>query len=201
MTNTLLIGTTNSHKILEITDLLPDTPFSIKTLRDYPAITPPEETGATFSENARLKALYYSRITGSTVIAEDSGLEIDALDGAPGIFSSRFNSSSSYPEKFRVIYEQLKQRDTRIKTARFVCALTVADGNKIVFETQQTIEGEIAQNPKGSNGFGYDPVFYLPSYLKTMSELQQKEKNLLSHRADALRKVSAILPKLINGQR
>jgi len=196
VTNTLLIGTTNSHKILEITDLLPDTPFSIKTLRDYPAITPPEETGATFSENARLKALYYSRITGSTVIAEDSGLEIDALDGAPGIFSSRFNSSSSYPEKFRVIYEQLKQRDTRIKTARFVCALTVADGNKIVFETQQTIEGEIAQNPKGSNGFGYDPIFFYPPVNRTLAELPAEDKAEISHRGKALQALRLFLSEI-----
>ncbi len=193
MTNTLLIGTTNSHKILEIKDLLPDTQFAFKTLRDYPAITPPEETGETFSENARLKAFYYSRITGSIVVAEDSGLEIDALDRAPGIFSSRFNSSSSYPEKFRVIYEQLKQRNTKIKTARFVCALTVANGNRIVFETQHTIEGEIAQEPKGSNGFGYDPIFFYPPLNRTLAELPTEDKAKISHRGKALRALRLFL--------
>ncbi len=193
MTNTLLIGTTNSHKIIEIKDLLPDSLFPIKTLKDYPEIAPPEETGATFSENARLKAFYYSRMTGSVVVAEDSGLEIDALDRAPGIFSSRFNNSSSYPEKFRVIYEQLKQRDTRIKTARFVCALTVADGNRIIFETQHTVEGEIAQKPKGSNGFGYDPIFFYPPFNRTLAELPAEDKAEISHRGKALRALRLFL--------
>ena len=197
MTKTLLIGSTNSHKISEIKDLLTDIPLPIKTLREYPTIKPPEETGATFSENASLKASYYSRVTGSVVIAEDSGLEIDALGGAPGIYSARFNSSSSYPEKFRAIYERLGQQDTKIKTARFVCALAVADGNKIFFETQQTIEGEIAHEPKGSNGFGYDPIFFYPPFNRTLAQVSASEKAKVSHRGKALRALRLFLDETL----
>ena len=168
---TLLLATTNQHKLVEIQDLLTGMPVNFRTLLEFPGIKEPEETGATFAENARLKAVYYSRQTGQQSIAEDSGLEIDALDGAPGVLSSRFNGTS-YPDKFSAIYKQLRARNADGSTARFICCLAIADGQQIEFETRGSIEGQISTTPKGASGFGYDPIFFYPSYGRTAGREQ-----------------------------
>src|SRR5215470_4372252 len=123
----LVVATTNRGKLREIEVLLDGVPFSLLTLADWPDVAPPEETGRTFAENARLKALYYARHTGELTVAEDSGLEIDALGGAPGVESARFGGAgSSYPEKFALIYDALRAKNVGMSTARFVCALALA---------------------------------------------------------------------------
>jgi XTP/dITP diphosphohydrolase len=132
----LLVAKTNRGKLGEIVPLLAGLPVDFRTLGDYPPITPPDETGSTFAENAVQKARFYAKHTAALTVAEDSGLEIDALDGAPGVHSARFGGDTTYPQKFALIEEQLGRVPEAARTARFVCALAVADGDRIVFEAR-----------------------------------------------------------------
>ena len=153
----LLVATTNRGKRREIERLLNGVPVDVVTLADWPDLPAPEETGTTFLENARAKALYYASATRHVTLAEDSGLEIDALDGAPGVASARFGGTDlSYPDKFDLIYRMLTAKGAAGSAARFVCAAALAHEGSIVFETIGTIEGRIADEAKGSGGFGYD---------------------------------------------
>ena len=184
---TLLVATTNRAKLREIASLLFGTPYDIVTLADWPAIAAPEETGATFDENARAKALYYASKTGQLTVAEDSGLEIDALGGAPGVESARFGGAeTTYPEKFRLIYDALRASGAPTSSARFVCALALARPGAILFETRGTIEGRIAAEPRGDGGFGYDPIFLYPPFGRTLAEVSAR-KSAVSHRGQAFR--------------
>jgi XTP/dITP diphosphohydrolase len=189
----LLLATTNAGKIREIQEILGDLPNAIVTLDAWPDLEPPEETGRTFAENARQKALYYAAATGLPAIAEDSGLEIDALDGAPGIHSARFGGKTSYPEKFELIYAQLRARGASGSTARFVCATALALQSRVLVETRGGIEGRIVSTPSGESGFGYDPIFYYPPYGKTLAETSVDEKSAVSHRGQAFRQLRAWL--------
>ncbi len=181
---TLLIATTNPGKLREIAAILAGAPVALVTLRDRPPVPEPEETGATFADNARLKARYYSRATGLAAAADDSGLEIDALDKAPGVHSARWHGSD-YAVKFRKIHELLRARGAAGSTARFVCHVTVARGDDILFESTGTVEGTIAATPRGDNGFGYDPIFFYPPLGRTLAELATAEKSQVSHRGQA----------------
>ena len=194
----LLVATTNQHKLTEIQELLAGLPVRIETLAAFPTIEEPEETGTTFAENARIKATYYSQRTGRSAVAEDSGLEIDALDGEPGIRSARFNGES-YPEKFAAIYDRLRARGSTGSTARFVCALAVADGSRVTFEARGVIEGRIADRPSGEAGFGYDPIFFYPPYARTLAEVPAKEKAAVSHRGQAFRALRTHLQAALSG--
>ena len=192
----LVVATTNRGKLKEIARLLEGAPVELMTLADYPGIDAPEETGRTFAENARLKALYYARHTGELTVAEDSGLEIDALDGAPGIESARFGGvDSSYPEKFALIYDALKARKAVGSPARFVCALALARDGGVAFETRGTVEGELATEPKGAGGFGYDPIFFYPPFGCTLAEADADRKAEVSHRGEAFRALRAYFTK------
>jgi XTP/dITP diphosphohydrolase len=165
--------------------LLAGLSIEISTLEDWPGLEPPEETGATFAENARIKALYYAAHTGGVAVAEDSGLEIDALGGAPGVHSARFGGAESpYAEKFRRLYEALGHVSDSERSARFVCALAVARGDRILFESRGTVEGQIAPEPRGHGGFGYDPIFFYPPFGCTLAEAGAR-KSSVSHRAQA----------------
>ena len=188
----LLVATTNQNKLAEILTILTGLPIRIDTLDRHPQIEELEEAGSTFEENARLKAMYYSARTNRLVVAEDSGLEIDALDGAPGVRSARFNGSL-YPEKFEAIYHQLRERGVSGRTARFICALAIADGERIVFEATGTVEGEIASLPRGEYGFGYDPIFFYPPYGRTLAEVAPEDKAAVSHRGKAFRALRTFL--------
>ena len=208
----LLVATTNPDKLREIRGLLADTPVTLLGLRDFPAVEEPEETGSTFAENARLKAEYYAArlvddadacLNGNAgradlVVAEDSGLAIDALDGEPGVYSARFlRPDASYPERFIEIYRRLAERPDRPWTARFVCAIAVVREGRVVFETEGTVEGEIATTPSGAAGFGYDPVFYYPPYGSTLAEVTEEEKLRVAHRGVAFR----ALARWLNAER
>ena len=182
----LLIATTNPGKIKEITGILDGVPIELVTLNDLDPIAEPEETGPTFADNARLKARYYSNATGLVSVADDSGIEIDALDKAPGVHSARWHGTD-YPTKFRKIQELFRERGVSGSTARFVCCVALADRESIVFETTATVEGEIAAAPRGSNGFGYDPIFYYPPFGCTLAELDREKKAAVSHRGKAFR--------------
>jgi XTP/dITP diphosphohydrolase len=156
----------------------------------FPAVAEPAETGRTFGENARAKAVYYSTMLGVVAVAEDSGFEIDALGKEPGLHSARYGGvAASYPEKFALLYARLRERDALASPARFVCALAVARGDKILFEARGTVEGRVADAPRGESGFGYDPMFYYPPLGRTLGELSDREKALVSHRGHAFRQL------------
>jgi XTP/dITP diphosphohydrolase len=197
----VVVATTNRGKLREISRLLAGMPVELLTLADYAPIAAPDETGRSFAENARLKALYYARHTGEPTVAEDSGLEIDALDGAPGIESARFGGEqSTYPEKFALIYDALKARRAAPSsasegklTARFVCALALVRNGEVLFETRGTVEGEIAPEPRGTGGFGYDPIFFYPPFGCTLAEATAEQKSAVSHRGKAFRALGMFL--------
>jgi XTP/dITP diphosphohydrolase len=196
----LLIATTNRDKLTEMRRLLGAATIDLITLRDLPSVAEPEETGATFEENARLKALYYDAAFPSTgaeghyTVAEDSGLVIDALDGEPGIHSSRFvRPDASYAEKFAEIYRRLDEAPGVERTARFVCAISVVHRGVVTFETTGIVEGEIADAPRGTGGFGYDPIFYYPQYGMTLAEASAEQKLRVAHRGVAIGKLAAWL--------
>jgi XTP/dITP diphosphohydrolase len=192
----LLIATTNRDKLKEISAILAGGPFELVTLSDWPGVAAPEETGRTFMENARAKALYYARATAQLTAAEDSGLAIDALDGAPGIESARWGGvDSTYPEKFALIYDQLRTKGSVESPARFVCAVALARDDDVLFETQGTVEGSIAREAKGNGGFGYDPIFFYPPFGKTLAEAGHL-KSTVSHRGVAFRALRAFLGTL-----
>ena len=193
----LLVATTNTGKLREIRSLLAGVPIELVTLRDLPAVEEPEETGLTFEDNARLKALYYSGHTGMTTVAEDSGLVIDGLDGEPGVRSARFlRPDATYPERFAEIDRRLSGPPEKNRTARFVCALAVADRGHIIYEARGTVEGEIAREPRGSAGFGYDPIFYYPPYGSTLAEVAEDAKLAVAHRGQAFRALTSWLASL-----
>ena len=196
----LVVATTNRGKLREISRLLAGAPVELLTLSDFPEIAAPAETGRSFAENARLKAFYYARHTGEPTVAEDSGLEIDALDGAPGIESARFGGEqSTYAEKFALIYDALRAQRAASSalraseaTSRFVCALALVRNGEVVFETRGTVEGEIAPEPRGTGGFGYDPIFYYPPFGCTLAEAGDRKAEV-SHRAKAFRTLAEYL--------
>lgn len=191
----LLLATTNPDKVREIRTIL-DGSFEFLTLADLPPLEAPEETGAAFSENARLKALYYAKATGLLTLAEDSGLEVDALGGAPGVESARYAGvNATYPEKFEKLYTALAKSGRSDRTARFVCAVAVAKDDRIVLEVRGTVEGEIAPSPRGEGGFGYDPIFYYPPFGCTLAEAGAR-KHEVSHRAAALKALREKLERL-----
>ena len=197
----LLIATTNRDKVREIRSLLAGSPVELVTLSDLAPVDEPEETGDTFQENARLKARYYAAHARMLTAAEDSGLVIDALDGEPGVRSARFlRPDASYPERFAAIFERLAQHADRPRTARFVCALTVVDGDRIAFETTGTVEGLIASDSAGTGGFGYDPIFYYPPYGATLAEVGEHEKLAVAHRGQAFRALANWIRATTNAQ-
>jgi len=187
----LVVATTNPNKLREIRGILDGTGVSVEGLDAFPPVTEPEETGATFEENARQKAAYYSTALGLTVVAEDSGLEIDGLGGEPGVQSARDGgpAAGTYPQKFALIYAGLRARHATGSPARFVCALAVACGASILFEARGTVEGRVHDEPKGAGGFGYDPIFFFPPLGRTLAELDESEKASVSHRGQAFRQL------------
>jgi XTP/dITP diphosphohydrolase len=184
----LLIATTNPGKIREIQGILNWIPIELKTLDAFPDIPEPEESGATFAENARLKAIHYSEQTGLPAVADDSGLEIQALGSAPGVHSARWHGTD-YPTKFAAIYRELAARGLETSAARFVAHIALAHDGNILFEATGIIQGEIAPEPKGSHGFGYDPIFFYPPYDCTLAEVDGAKKAAVSHRGKAFRQL------------
>ena len=184
----LLLATTNPNKLREIKPLLAGLAVDIVTLVDLPPIAEPAETRATFWENARDKALAYAAASGLTVVAEDSGLEIAALAGAPGVHSARFlGPGVPYPTRFEEIQRRLAAEANGNRNARFVTALAAVRGTRVLYETEAWIDGLIAEVPVGQHGFGYDPIFFYPPLGRTTAQLTLEEKAAVSHRARAFR--------------
>ena len=192
---TLLVGTKNAGKVREIAELLADLAVNLRSLSEFENIIEPEETGATFAENAALKAAYYARKTGLAALADDSGLEVQALGGAPGVFSARYGgANSSNAQKISKLLGELKDVRTENRAARFVCVMSLANENgEIIFQSEGVCRGEIAFEPRGENGFGYDPVFIPEGFEKTFGELSGEIKSNLSHRAKAIDKIIRFL--------
>jgi XTP/dITP diphosphohydrolase len=198
----LLVATTNPDKLREIRALLGHLPIDILSLRDFARVLEPDETGATFADNARLKALHYDAAVAQPqcgpilTVAEDSGLVVDALDGEPGVHSARFlRPDASYPERFAEIQRRLAARPSVPRTARFVCAVAVAHAGVLVYETTGVVEGEIAPEARGARGFGYDPIFYYPPLGETLGETTEEEKAYVAHRGQAFRRLAQWLEK------
>ena len=188
----LVVATTIPGKVREINDILSGAGIDLVSLDAFPGLVEPDETGETFAENARLKALYYTQATGLPCVADDSGLEVAALDNAPGVHSARWQGTD-YAVKFRKIYELLRARGLETSAARFVCHVALADQGRVIHETTGIVNGEIAPVPRGTNGFGYDPIFYYPPFKCTLAELDLDRKATVSHRGKAFGALRAIL--------
>lgn len=185
----VLIASKNQGKIREFKQMLADWPVSFAALDEWPDIEEPEETGDTFLENASLKAAYYAKETGMISLADDSGLAVDPLNGAPGVLSARYSGNhGDDAANNRLVLSQLANVPDERRTGRFLCALAVAlpDGT-IVATTEGSCEGLILREEKGAGGFGYDPLFWSPVLKKTLAEATSDEKNSVSHRGNALR--------------
>lgn len=194
----LLVATGNIGKLREIETLLSELPFRVLSLADFPQVVLPPETGETFAENARAKALAAVNAVGVPSLADDSGLEVDALDGRPGVYSSRFGGEgASDHDKCLLLLKLLEGIPEERRTARFRAAIAVAWPGREVVVVEGVCEGRIAFAPRGTGGFGYDPVFYLPELGKTMAELSTEEKNAISHRGKALRSIRKVLAEIV----
>ncbi len=191
---TLLVATTNRHKLEEYRTIFSDTPFQLLSLNDIGLNLDVEETGTTFQENAEIKALTYARASGMLSLADDSGLEIDALNGAPGIYSARFAGvDTPYEERFPLIFERLHGVPVAQRSARFRCVITIAEPSGYHESVEGSIEGIITDVPRGANGFGYDPIFLVPELGKTTAEMPPEQKHQISHRGRAARKARTLL--------
>jgi len=190
----LLLATQNPGKVREIRNALEGLSWEVVGLADVLPGAAPRERGRTFAENARTKALYYSRRWPGWILAEDSGLEVDALGGAPGVRSARFSSPAPSDEKNnRKLLRLLGPAPAAARGARFVCVMALAKRGRVVAEFRGVVRGRIASSPRGGSGFGYDPLFYYPRFRRTFAELAPEVKNRVSHRGRAARKLRRFL--------
>ncbi len=194
----LLIATNNQHKIAEFREIFADLPFKITFPREEGLDFEPEETGTTFAENAIIKATAFAQLTGLLTLADDSGLEVDALGGEPGVYSARYGDTpkNAHRRRYELVLEKLRNVPDDRRTARFRCALAIVLPQMVVDVVDGTVEGCITRAPAGNNGFGYDPIFWLPQYEQTLAQVSSAEKHRLSHRGYAARAAVPILKKL-----
>ncbi|MHB0912706.1 MAG: XTP/dITP diphosphatase [Armatimonadota bacterium] len=188
----VVLATRNAKKVQELRALLLGEPVSVLSLADFPEIPEVPETGDTFAENAKLKAEAVARATGRIALADDSGLEVDALGGRPGVYSSRFVEGSD-KDRYMKILELLAGVPQEKRAARFKAAIAIAEPDGTTVVVEDSCEGIIATEPSGDGGFGYDPIFYLQELGRTMAQLSPEEKNHISHRGKALREAVEIL--------
>jgi XTP/dITP diphosphohydrolase len=197
---TLLLATTNPGKLREYREIFAELPFHLTTLDEQGIDLEVEETGATFAENALLKARAYTQASGLLTLADDSGLEIDALGGAPGVHSARWpTADTSYPERFKLIFARLANVPPAQRTARFRCVIALARPDGWQETVEGVVEGIIADAPRGENGFGYDPIFFVPALGSTTAELSPEEKHRISHRGRAALAARDVLLRLTAG--
>ena len=202
MKRKILIATSNPGKFAELRAML-DADVQWLSLADFPGIGEIAEDGATFAENARRKAVGYAKAAGLWTIADDSGLVVDALSGAPGVKSARFCGDKEADrtlldrKNMAKVLKLLEGTPAEKRTARFVCCLCLGSPEKVLIETQGTLQGLIADRQAGQNGFGYDPIFFVPHLNKTVAQLTREEKNAISHRGNAIRRLKPLLNKLL----
>ena len=198
----IVLATGNPGKLREMAQVLSGLAIDVIGLKELGDIPEPEETGETFAENARDKALYYARATGRWCLADDSGLQVDALDGAPGVRSARYSRDTVPPGSDRKTIDlannakllgALEDVPDEQRTARFRCCLALANAEGVLIETDGTFEGRIARTPAGENGFGYDPLFFTPERNCSAAQLPPQQKNAISHRGQAVRRFAELL--------
>lgn len=197
----IVFATGNENKMKEIRMILQDLGMEILSMKEAGVDVDIVEDGASFEENAEIKARAVARVlTNDIVLADDSGLEIDYLDKAPGIYSARFaGEDTSYDIKNNILLDRMEGVPDEERTARFVCAVAAVFPDGTVDVVRETIEGRVAYEPAGDNGFGYDPIFYVPEYGCTTAQMSPEQKNELSHRGKALRSMRAILKEKLDG--
>lgn len=190
----IIVATRNAGKVNEFKEMLGRLGYDVESLLDYETAPETDETGSTFEENAELKSREAAAYFGHAVLSDDSGLEVDALDGAPGVYSARFAGEDKSDEANNaLLLEKLADVPAEKRTARFVCALSLAKPSGETLTVRGTMEGVIGFERKGTNGFGYDPLFVIPSLNQTAAELTKSEKASISHRGQALRKLELAL--------
>jgi len=194
LTEELLLATTNQGKIREIQAFMAELPILISSIQNLRLGSSFQETGKTFKENARGKSLFYSRKWEGITLAEDSGLEIDYLKGAPGVISARFSGPIATDEtNIEKVLDLMKEVEQKHRKARFVSCMVLSRKANLIKTIMGYVEGYITFQKKGTNGFGYDPIFYFPPLKKTFAELRPEEKNIISHRGQALKKLRSFL--------
>ena len=187
----IMIATSNAHKVEEFREMLELLGIQVRSLLDLEEKVEIEETGTTFAENAMIKALSVHERLGIPVISDDSGMEVDAMDKAPGVYSARFlGYDTPYEEKNQYIMDQVKGKT---RTARYVCAIAYVEEDGAAHVFTGVVEGEIADHARGEKGFGYDPIFYYPPYGATLAEVSEEKKNAISHRGRALAQLIAYM--------
>lgn len=188
MEHTIIIATNNKHKAKEFGEIFQNKGITFKTLDDFPEVTDIEENGNTFEENATIKAMAVHKLTKLPVLADDSGLEVTSLNGEPGVHSARYAGDHDDTANNQKLLQKLSEKSDR--SARFVTCLVLINehGDKLV--VYGTVNGQILEVPRGDNGFGYDPLFYIPIKGKTLAEMSNHDKNTISHRGNAIRKLS-----------
>ena len=202
MTIQLLVATHNQGKLVEFAEMFDDLDIEWLSLDDLAVTTDVEETGTTFRENAILKAASYAKETGLLTLADDSGLQVDALNGAPGVYTARYGGKGlSHEERYHYLLQTIKDVPWEKRTARFraVIVISTPDG-EILAEEDGVCEGMIALEPAGNGGFGYDPVFYLPGREQTMAQVGTAVKHQISHRGQAVKKIAPRLRKILAGR-
>jgi XTP/dITP diphosphohydrolase len=191
---TLLLASQNPGKLAEMRLLVAGQPFEVKGPRELGIHEAPDETGQTFMENAVLKARYYAARSGCLAVADDSGLSVAALDGGPGLYSSRFGGEGATDaERNRLLLDKLRGVPTERRGAHFTSAVAVVSNGEVLFQALETVEGRIAEEVRGPNGFGYDPLFFYPPYGKTFGEVPHEEKDRVSHRGKAFARLREFL--------
>ncbi|HXS01188.1 MAG TPA: RdgB/HAM1 family non-canonical purine NTP pyrophosphatase [Pyrinomonadaceae bacterium] len=202
MKQTLLLGTRNSGKLREIENILADSGWSFSSLESFPGVDTPAESGTTYADNAILKARFYAHATGTCALADDSGLEVEALEGAPGVFSARYaGDNASDADRRALLLSELAKIPNANRRARFVSVVAISDAKGSVLNVSEGIcEGTIIFSPRGDGGFGYDPLFVPDGYNQTFAELSEDVKNRISHRARALMKTRDFLSQLDHPQ-
>ena len=195
---TLLLGSSNPGKLREMRQLLAGLPYRVLGPADVGLRGAPEETGATFTENAILKARHYADKSGLLAVADDSGLSVDALGGGPGLYSSRFGGEGATDDdRNRLLLERLRGLPSERRGARFTSAVVAARDGRVVFQAEENVEGRIVEAPRGRNGFGYDPVFFYEPFGKTFGEVDGLEKDRVSHRGKSFARLREFLRSLV----
>jgi XTP/dITP diphosphohydrolase len=190
----LVVATLNRGKGRELVELLGDVPWEVTLLADLPNAAAPDETGATYRENALIKARAAARATGWTALGDDSGLEVDALGGAPGLHTARFGGPGlDDTRRYTLLLDRLRAVPAERRTARFRCAIALVDPDGHERVVEGSVEGRIAEAPRGRGGFGYDPIFFYPPLGRTFAELEPAEKHRVDHRGAAVRAARALL--------
>ena len=196
----LLIATNNAHKLVELREIFADLPLTVTSLADEGITLDPEETGVTFEENAILKAKAFAQASGLPTLADDSGLEVDALSGEPGVYSARYGNTAKddHVGRYQIVLDKLTDVPWEERTARFRCVIAIATPTKVIGTVEGAVEGIINTGPQGEGGFGYDPVFFVPEFDKTLAQVSSAKKHSISHRGRAARAAIPLIEQVLD---